>query len=264
MKYAVVILAAAATVAVGQDRVTVPLTDASRPATVRVDTMRGDLVVRAHEAREVVVESRGGNERRPTRRDRERDSSENQGLKRIDIGGSDLNISERDNVVTVHSGGHRGGDVNVLVPRASNLTLKTMTGEITVEGVRGDIEANSMNGEVTIRAVEGSVVAHSLNGDVSVVLDRVETKPMSFSTMNGDIDVTLPADVKARFKLHNDRGEIYSDFDMKLERVPPQETQGEGMKKVRFERTAYANINGGGPEVSFRTVNGEIRIRQKK
>jgi DUF4097 and DUF4098 domain-containing protein YvlB len=140
-----------------------------------------------------------------------------------------------------------------------------MTGEITVDGVRGEIEANSMNGEVTITNVEGAVIAHSLNGDVKVTLTRVEAKPMSFSTMNGDIDVRLPSDTKARLKMRADHGEVYSDFDLKLEPGTAPQTTREGDRyKVRFDRTAYATLNGGGPEISFRTVNGQIRIRQNK
>ncbi len=38
---------------------------------------------------------------------------------------------------------------------------------------------------------------------------------MSFSTMNGDVDVTMPGDVKARVKLKSDNGEIYSDFEVR-------------------------------------------------
>ena len=150
---------------------------------------------------------------------------------------------------------------------AARCALKTMTGEITVDGIRGEIEANSMNGEVTITNAEGSVVAHSLNGAVKVTLTRIDPKPMSFSTMNGDIDVRLPADTKARFKMKSDHGDVYSDFDLKMEAgTPPttQENREGGRYRVRFDRTAYATVNGGGPEISFRTVNGQIRIRQNK
>jgi DUF4097 and DUF4098 domain-containing protein YvlB len=186
------------------------------------------------------------------------------GLKRIEIGGNDVNIEERENTVTINTMG-RGGKIDILVPRASTLRLKTMTGEITVDGVHGEVEATSMNGTVTISNVEGSVVAHSLNGAVKVGLTRVEGKPMSFSTMNGDIDVSLPPDTKARFKLRADHGDVYSDFDLKLEPgTAPQTTREEGRYKVRFDRTAYASVNGGGPEISFRTVNGQIRIRRNK
>ena len=43
---------------------------------------------------------------------------------------------------------------------------------------------------------------------------------MSFSTMNGDIDVSLPADTKARVKMKADNGEIYSDFEVQQEPGP--------------------------------------------
>ena len=59
---------------------------------------------------------------------------------------------------------------------------------------------------------------HALNGKVLVTLDKVTAdKPMSFSSLNGDIDVTLPADMKARVKLKTDNGEVYSDFDIKVD-----------------------------------------------
>ena len=34
--------------------------------------------------------------------------------------------------------------------------------------------------------------------------------------MNGEIDVTLPADIKANLKMKIDHGDIYTDFDVKV------------------------------------------------
>jgi hypothetical protein len=84
--------------------------------------------------------------------------------------------------------------------------------------------------------------------------------------MNGDIDITMPPDTKARLKLRNDRGEVFSDFEMRVQAAPrvEQGTRENGRYRVKFERTVFADINGGGPEMSFVTVNGEIKIRQKK
>jgi hypothetical protein len=84
--------------------------------------------------------------------------------------------------------------------------------------------------------------------------------------MNGDVDVTLPPDVKARVKLKSDHGEVYTDFDIKLEapvRDMQSTTEG-GTRKVKIEKMLYGTINGGGPEFSFTTMNGEIRIRRRK
>ena len=262
MKYAMFLLASALLVAQDAERVSVPLSDPNRPATVRIDSMRGDITVRGHDAKEVIVMSKSGAKAKAKSR---RGPTEVEGLKRIDLSGGSFTVEERENVVTVGTG-MGGSDVEVHVPRAALLKLKTMSGEIVVDGIRGEVEANSMNGEVTLTAIEGSVVAHSLNGDVKVVLNRVEPKPMSFSTMNGDIDVTMPADTKARLKLRNDHGEVYSDFELKVQSTPQieQGSRENGRYRVKFERSMTADLNGGGPEISFRSVNGKIKIRQKK
>ena len=118
--------------------------------------------------------------------------------------------------------------------------------------------------------VSGSVVAHSLNGAVLVTLDRIDSsKPMSFSTMNGDIDVTLPGSLKANVLMKTDNGEIYSDFEVKLNStasLKPAESgrQPDGSYHLRFDRALRGSINGGGPEFQFTSFNGQIYIRKNK
>jgi hypothetical protein len=266
MKNAIFVLVMAAGLAVAQeaDRITVPFSNPSGPKTVRVDSMHGDIIVRGHAANEVIVETRAkvrGRERRNAR--------EVEGLKRIDIGSRDMVIEERENVVTVSSHNLHGGsdDITILVPVQTSLRVKTLNSEITVDGVHGDIELNTTNGEVKATNVEGSIIAHSLNGEVTVTLNRYGGKPMSFSTLNGEIDVTLPADIKARFKIKADRGEVYSDFPMTLEPTTQRLEEGDaksGKYRVRVEKVVFATVNGGGPEIAFTTLNGEIKIRRAK
>ncbi len=251
----------------GTDRVSVPLTDPNRPVTVRVDLMHGNIAVKPNPGKDVVVERTGGGGT-PARRSNRPTPPEVDGLKRIDMGRSGFSVEESENTVRINSGPVPGGNVTVLVPANASLKLKTMTGTVDVEGVNGEVEANSMNGEVHVNNVQGAVVAHSLNGKVLVTLARVDpNKPMAFSTMNGDIDVTLPADTKARIRLKNDHGDVWTDFDLKLEATPRvEQTQrgDDGRYRVKFDRTVTGTINGGGPDLSFTTMNGQIRIRKQK
>lgn len=254
----------------GAEKATVPLHDPSRPARLRVNLMAGGITVHGADTRNVVVEavSRGG-----TRGDRESRADRVDGMHRLDLpGNSGLEVTEDDNVVQVKTS-PRGtpADLVITVPRRSSLELRCMNdGNIEVDQVDGEIDANDLNGRITLKGVRGSVVAHSMNGAVLATLDRVDSgKPMSFSTMNGDIDVTLPADVKANVAMKTDNGEIYSDFDVKLESGTHM-VQGEsgrqpdGSYHLRFDRTQHGTINGGGPEFQFVSFNGQIYIRKKK
>ena len=253
--------------AVGQEspaRVVVPLTDASRPVQLRVNLMSGSILVKGGAVKEVVVEEKGSSEGRR----QERVPRGAEGLKRLNLGGSDLEVEESNNEVTVRSRmGMPHRSLVITVPTQTSVNLKSINnGEIIVEDVNGDSAVNNMNGKVTLRNVSGTVLANSMNGDVTVSMVRVAgTKPNSFSTMNGDIDVTLPSDVKARVKMKTNHGEVFSDFDIKPEasNSKPVVESEKGKYKVRFDQASYGNINGGGPEMQFSTFNGHIMIRKK-
>jgi hypothetical protein len=112
------------------------------------------------------------------------------------------------------------------------------------------------------------VVAHALNKGILVKLDRVaEDKPMSFTSLNGDVDVTLPSAVKARVKMKSTNGAIYTDFDIKLDSgARPGVSEGRadrGKYQIKLDRTLQGSINGGGPEMTFTTLNGKIYLRKK-
>jgi len=251
------------------DAVVVPLHDASHPPTINAHMMNGGITIRGEDRKDVSVESKAHF------RDEDRESREPRadGMKRIDLGmTSGLDIKEESNVISIRtdSFNNGGGDLVILVPKHSALQLKCMNGgDINVEGVEGEIEADNMNGAIHLKDVAGSVVAHSQNGEVSADLKSVDpAKPMSFSTLNGKIDVSLPASIKAKVSLKTDNGEILSDFDIKLDpsaKTPVEKgRQPDGTFHVRLDKTLHGTINGGGPEYQFRSFNGQIMIHKKK
>ena len=252
---------------VAQDKVAVPLSSPSQPATVKVHLMHGSITVTGGATGQVIVESAAGanaRERRPAR-------DVPPGMHRIDAGRSGLDVEEDHNVVNISAGvGGSGANLVIQVPANSSLSLKTLAGgNIEVTGVNGEIEVDNLNGPITLKNVSGSVVAHSLNGAVTASLDRVSNdKAMSFTSLNGKIDVTLPGDTKARLRLKTDNGSVYSDFDMKMEpdagKPVVEDSRGQGGKyRIKMDRNIYGSINGGGPEYRFETLNGNILIHKK-
>jgi DUF4097 and DUF4098 domain-containing protein YvlB len=250
-----------------QDKVTVPLSNPSQPVTVKVHSMNGSITVTGGATGQVVVESgraAGRVDERPPR-------DVPPGMKRIDTSRGGMDIVEDHNVVTISTGhANSGGNIVVQVPANASLQLKTVSGgNIDVTGVNGEIEVDDLNGAISLKNVSGSVLAHSLNGSVTAVLDRVTPdKPMSFTSLNGKIDVTLPGDTKARVRLKTDNGAVYSDFDVKMEpdasKPVVEDSRGQGGKyRIKIDRSVYGSINGGGPEYRFETMNGNILIHKK-
>jgi hypothetical protein len=299
------ILMAAAVFAAAQDakpdQIVVPLSNPAKPAIVNVHVIMGGIKITGYEGKDIQIEAKArekqiGEEReekegdlripRPARptapkiawlgpdkdKDKEKDKKDKTtGMKQIPIDNSGLSVEEDNNKVDIQVESFRKTvDLNIKVPFASSLKLNSNNnGDIWVGGVNGEIEVECLNGDVTLKDVSGTVVVSALNGDVTVTMAKVTPdKPMSFNTLNGDIDVTFPADIKANLKIKSDMGEVFSDFDITLKQAPQKVEQNKtkegGKFRISFDRTVLGAINGGGPEFQFMNMNGDIYIRKGK
>lgn len=261
---AAAVLAAQPMQAQSDNRVNVPLSDPTRPVSLRAHLVNGSITVKGADVKEVIVEAkaRGGEESKHEGR--------GEGMKHIPMTSTGLNVEAENNQVRVSTDSvQRTIDLTITVPVHTSLSLHTVNdGNISVNGVDGELDVNDVNGEVDLKNIGGSVVAHALNGHVVVTFNRIDpTKPMAFSSLNGDIDVTFPADLKATVSMRTDNGEVYSDFDIKLSPSAPEQTvedgRGKGGKyKVRIDKNVKGSINGGGQEIQFKNFNGNIYIRK--
>lgn len=263
-----VALAAAPTLAQAQessgpDRVAVTLTDPSRPALVKASLVNGGITVKAYDGKEVIVEARART------RERESGRSESSNMKRIVVSSTGLSVEAENNEVHISTDSYmRPIDLTISVPVHTSLKLSAVNdGNIVVTGVDGEMDVNDVNGSVTLNNVSGSAIAHALNGRVLVTFNRVNQKPMAFSSLNGDIDVTFPPDLNANLSLKSDRGEIFSDFDVQVQASASQPTVEDGRKNggkylVKIDKTVHGTIGRGGPEYQFTNFNGSIYIRK--
>jgi hypothetical protein len=257
-------LAAMAASSLGAQEQRFSFPNPGQPRKLVVDSLMGSVTVRGYEGQEVIVETSGG--RSPARK---RSPEPPPGMHRIGPDGGNLNVTTQDNTIRINGGIVSGpSSITIQVPVQTSVTVKTLSGkELLIENINGEIEANNMNGAVQIMNVSGSVVAHSMNGKVTASLNTVmPDKAMSFSSFNGDVDVTLPAGVKANVKMKTDRGDMFTDFDIKLDPTsPPTAATDRNARKsrVRSDKSTTGSINGGGPEIQFTSYNGDILIHKK-
>jgi hypothetical protein len=261
------LVAGAASVATAQEspeRVVVAFSDPSRPGTLRVHLQSGSITVKASADKQAVIEARSLGEE-----PRERDVPDASGLRRLPQR-ANITVEEEDNVLSVSARSNRRVDLDVQVPTRTNLDVRTVNGgQVVIEGIDGDIEANNVNGPITLTNVAGSLVVHSTNGKILATVTRVAAdKPMAFTTLNGAVDVTLPPSLKANVKMRSDQGDVFTDFDVQTKGAPPASVsdtrKSGGRYRIEVDRSIYGAINGGGPEFEFRTFNGHIYLRKGK
>lgn len=241
------------------NEVSVPLTDPTRPATVSVQAVEGGIVVRGSARRDVLVRAR---EREQERRTPAQGGS---GLRRLALPPAFV-VQEAQNHVSLVVQTSRVIDLDIEVPSRTHLTLTTANnGEIVVEGVEGDLEISNPNGAITLNSVGGAIVANSVNDRVKATVVSVPTRPMAFTSLNGDVDVAFPAGMKANLKLRSDGGTVHTDFDLVPLPSPTGVTdarrEGGGLR-LEKSRVVYGAVNGGGPEIELRTFNGNVYVRR--
>jgi len=247
------------------ERVTVPFSDPARVGKVELDAFAGSIMIRGTNRKDVQITARP----RGDSAKRARGAEPPPGLRRIPQQ-SGFDIEESRNVVEISTSPVAGGhDFDIEVPSRTNLEVSLVNGgEITIADVEGDIEVDNVNGGVTLTNVAGAVAVDAVNGGVKATITRATPdKPMAFSTLNKDIDVTFPATIRATFKLRSDQGEIFTDFDLQMKAdagAKSEPRRGNEPLRIEVNRSLIGTANGGGPEIELRSFNGNIYLRKGK
>jgi hypothetical protein len=156
-------------------------------------------------------------------------------------------------------------DFTIRVPRDAALRLCTVNGgDVIVNGTRGDFDVDNVNGLIEMRQVAGSGQAHTVNGPVTVTFTANPIKTSSFKTVNGNVDVSFPDGLAADFAMKTMNGGLFTDFDAQplANRVAAPGERRNGTFVYRASEFTRVRVGGGGPEITFETLNGNVRARR--
>jgi hypothetical protein len=270
-----------------QQRLVVPLSDPTRPATLEVSSNGGDVSVTAYDGNEIVIVTSEDDDDDPgfgfefepesdfdedsefgDDEDEQEDRPSREGLRQIRNEGVGITAEENANAVQVTMDWHSEDvDLQISVPRRTSVHIEMHTGDdVAITGVMGDHELMNAQGDIAATDIGGSAVVNTANGDIVASFTEITPdKAMSFTSFNGDIDVALPATLSATLVISAGRGDVFTDFDFTLqpaEAVVETPTEGNNYR-VRLESTMRAVVGGGGPEVRFQTFNGDVVVRRR-
>ena len=157
-------------------------------------------------------------------------------------------------------------DLEIRIPKNMNVRASTVNGgEVHVSNVVNGVRANNVNGSVVLRDVAGETKVNTVNGSIEVWFTESPTTDSDFKTVNGTIEIYSPADLDAVVTFESLHGDLYTDFEQ-ITRLPnrlDKQQDGDGYR-YRINKTAPIQIGDGGPEMSFKMVNGSAYIHQRK
>lgn len=157
-------------------------------------------------------------------------------------------------------------DIDVQVPRNARTAISTVNGPIRVGGVAGGFDVSGVNGPITMTGIAGAGEARTVNGPIAVHFASNPSAASSFKTVNGALDIYFPRGLAADLLFKTFNGEIYSDFEVapRAVNMAAAVERSNGRFVYRSNRTKAGRIGTGGPELSFNTLNGDIRLHREQ
>lgn len=114
----------------------------------------------------------------------------------------DVSIRGTQGAVEAHS---VSGDVTVSDARGAT-TLETVSGEASGSRIAGDLEANSVSGDVTLDDVRGDVRVETVSGNIT--LPRATSRDVRMETVSGDIEYGGSVEAAGRYEFRSHSGDL--------------------------------------------------------
>ncbi|HEV8655115.1 MAG TPA: DUF4097 family beta strand repeat-containing protein [Candidatus Limnocylindria bacterium] len=174
-------------------------------------------------------------------------------------------------------------DFEITVPAECAIDAQTVSGELSVEGVRGPLEIQTVSGDVRLEDVQGPMrlksvsgdldcrryVGHlegnTVSGDVTIVAARLRSSQLH--TVSGDVQIEGRLDPRKEHRFKTISGDIelaLAEPDVTIEyRSASGDIECElPARIVKRGRKDYSVVIGGGlGHVGVKTVSGDLTVR---
>lgn len=143
-------------------------------------------------------------------------------------------------------------DYTLKVPASIRLkSIDNVNGTIEIDGVGGETKASTVNGSLTVRGLVAQAKLSSVNGRIQAGVTSLEgVESLEASTVNGTVELNLPAHVDADLAISTVNGAISGDIPVK--------------KHWPLGCECKTRLGEGGTRINASTVNGAVRVNLAK
>jgi hypothetical protein len=197
------------------------LFNVSAQPTLIITDVSGTVHIHTGDTGQIIVQSQGLNDARSK------------------FSGAQSNYDPESNTVNINAQSQSGfpfdnnnADLEITAPAASNIQVQTVSGNIEVDGVNGQLTLNTGSGTVTANDVSGQMTVNAGSGDVRVSgklqqgqsILKTDSGDITFNgvidpqgsylfeTGSGDVNLSLPNNSSFSLNTKTDSGEVSNDF----------------------------------------------------
>lgn len=152
----------------------------------------------------------------------------------------------------------------------ANVSVKSVSGDITLDGVIGKVDAKTVSGDLEARGLDGGVTFNSVSGDLTLAggsVQELDAKTVSgkvtadvdlraggglrVTTVSGEVAVRLPADASAEVDLRSTSGRVRTGFD--------------GLQSARSpgSNTVAGSLGAGAGRMTVTTLSAPVTLLQR-
>ena len=142
-------------------------------------------------------------------------------------------------------------DYDLKVPVQARLKgIENVNGSVEIEAVRGEVHAETVNGHLAAKGLAADARLETVNGAIEAAFDSLAgVKSVSLQTVNGAVQLHLPANANAEVSASTVNGSIKADSPLAAKKNWPVGSELRGQ------------LGQGGAHIKLETVNGSIRVR---
>ena len=140
----------------------------------------------------------------------------------------------------------------VKVPRGDYKfdAISSVSGDVEVTGVSGELRARSTSGNVHVGEINGTVSGRSTSGNVEVEIAQLSgAGDMEFVSTSGNVRVKLPSNLDADVRMSTTSGGLKTDFPLTIE----EPERGPG-------RRAAGRVGGGSRNLRLSSTSGSVSL----
>lgn len=101
------------------------------------------------------------------------------------------------------------GDI-VVTDAADRIVMETLSGDVRASGLAGTVRSESVSGTIELRGVDGEIRAETTSGDVSVT--GATSRSVLATTVSGEVEYDGTIDANGRYEFRSHSGDIRLDI----------------------------------------------------